>query len=92
MTDHSAFLQGVQAYIEKNPEAAAYVADFVSRGIDMSRRAALERAADMEVALCLALSKRDKKHATATIISKLKKWNNNSALDWNTTIKELDRK
>lgn len=58
MKDHSLFLQSVSNYIAKNPEAAAYVSDFVAKGLIQSQREILERAADMEVALSVSIAKR----------------------------------
>ena len=86
---HQAFLRNVRAYIEANPDAAAYVSDYVARGIQASRMSVMERAADMEVALSVAIAKRWKGRESL-ILSKLKKWNGKSSLPWDDEIKALE--
>lgn len=88
---HMAFLQQVQDYVEKHPEVGAYVSDFVARGIEASRMDALHRAADMEVALTVAIAKRWPGRETL-ILSKLKKWNGRSSIPWDDTISMLEGK
>jgi len=90
MNEHYEFYLYVQSYIEKNPECGAYVSDFVAKGIEKARKQANERAADMEVALCVALAKRFK-NSNDVILSKLEKWNSKASLRWDDTI-ELLRK
>jgi hypothetical protein len=90
MNEHYEFYLYVQSYIEKNPECGAYVSDFVAKGIEKARKQANERAADMEVALSVALAKRFK-NGNEVILSKLEKWNPRSSLKWDSTI-ELLRK
>jgi hypothetical protein len=88
---HMAFLQQVQAYIEKYPDVGAYVSDFVARGIEASRLDALHRAADMEVALSVAIAKRWPGRE-GLILSKLKKWNGRSSVPWDDAIELLEDK
>ena len=88
---HMAFMQQVQAYVEKYPEVGAYVSDFVARGIESSRIDVLHRAADMEVALSVAIAKRWPGREEL-ILSKLKKWNGRSAVPWDDTIAMLEKK
>ena len=90
MNEHYEFYLYVQSYIEKNPECGAYVSDFVAKGIEKARKQANERAADMEVALSVALAKRFK-NSNDVILSKLEKWNSKASLRWDDTI-ELLRK
>lgn len=77
----AAFLEGVRRYIEEDPEAAAYVADFVQAGLRAKLNEAYERAADMEVALSVLATKRYK-GADALVRSKLEKWEGRTALRW----------
>lgn len=89
MRDHSAFLNHVRNYVENNPDVGAHVANFVAEGIQLALSETRHRAADMEVALCMALSKRNKKHADSVILSKLKTWVNKSSINWDQTIKDM---
>ena len=91
MNEHIEFYTYVQSYIENNPECGAYVSDFVAKGIEKSRVEAMQRAADMEVALTVALAKKFKK-PDELILSKLEKWQGKSALNWASTIDELRKK
>lgn len=72
-TDYSAFLAYVRNYVAANPEVGAYINDMVAQGINDSRKDALNRAADMETALCVALAKRYNGREEF-ILSTLKKW------------------
>jgi hypothetical protein len=82
------FLAMVESYIKSDPEAAAYVSDYVAHGLNASRKEALERAADMEVALSVMIAKRFKGRETL-VLDKLRKWNGKSALRWDETIDDL---
>lgn len=90
MIEHSQFLTYIKDYISKHPEVAAYINDFIAKGIELSRKEALERAADMEIALCVAIAKRYKGR-DELILSKLKKWNGNSSLRWDDVIETLEK-
>lgn len=79
--ERSIFLEGVRRYIERDPDAAAYVADFVQAGLRAKLNEAYERAADMEVALAVLATKRYK-GADALVLSKLEKWEGKTALSW----------
>ena len=82
------FLELVESYIKSDPEAAAYVSDYVAQGLNASRKEALERAADMEVALSVMIAQRYKGRG-ALVLEKLRKWNGKSALRWDDTINDL---
>ena len=75
------FLHYVKSYIESDPEAAAFVADYVQQGLRERLNKAYERAADMEVALSVLASKRYK-GADALVREKLAKWEGKTALCW----------
>lgn len=91
MLKHASFLQQVQNYVKDNPEVAAHIATFVQAGIEASRRETLERAADMEVALAIAITKRYNMR-DELILSKLTKWQGRSAINWDSTIEMLEKK
>jgi len=82
------FLAMIESYIRNDPEAAAYVSDYVAHGLNASRKEALERAADMEVALSVMIAQRYKGR-NALVLEKLRKWNGKSALCWDDTINAL---
>lgn len=84
-----AFLYGVKNYIKDNPQVAAYVSDFVAKGIEETLKENLERAADMEVALAVAIEKRYKGREDL-ILSKLYKWKDKAAIRWDRTIEMLE--
>jgi hypothetical protein len=79
------FLAFVRGYIKSDPEAAAYVSDSVAAGINASRKEALERAADMEVALSVMIASRYTGREEL-VLGKLRKWNGSSSLRWDDTI------
>ena len=85
------FLIFVRDFVHENPEVAAYISDFVAAGLEASRKELLERAADMEVALAVALAKRYH-HRETLILDKISKWNGKSALRWDDTIKMLEER
>jgi len=82
------FLSIVESYIKSDPEAAAYISNYIARGLNASRVEALERAADMEVALSVMIAQRYKGRE-ASVLDKLRKWNGKSALRWDDTINDL---
>ncbi len=81
MLKHVAFLDSVRAYVAENPDAAAYVTQFVADGLRESLSANVERAADMEVALAIALATRHKT-VPEVIREKLAKWRGKTSLRW----------
>ena len=85
------FLLFVQTYIKGDPEAAAYIPDAVAAGLNESRKQALERAADMEVALSVMIATRYKGREEL-VLSKLRKWHGKSSLRWDDTIAMLEAK
>lgn len=54
------FLLAVKAYVASDPEAAPLVAQAASDGVSEALREALQRGADMETALAVAVAKRYK--------------------------------
>lgn len=79
--ERAQFLDYVRRYIEKDPEAAAYVADHAQAGLRSALNKAYERAADMEVALSALAAKRYK-GADALVKQKLEKWEGKTSLRW----------
>ncbi len=79
--DRGQFFEYVRRYIEKDPEAAAHVADYVQAGLRAKLQQTMERAADMEVALSVLATKRYK-GADALVRSKLQKWEGKTSLRW----------
>lgn len=80
MTDDE-FLMFVRAYVAEHPTVAARVADYATSGLNEALGKAYERAADMEVALVAAVSKR-MKGADGIILSKLEKWVGKTSCRW----------
>ena len=85
------FLMFVRSYVAEHPEVSARVADFASAGLNEALFKAYERAADMEVALVAAVSKK-MKGADGLIMDKLKKWEGKTSCrwDWYTSAKGVD--
>lgn len=75
------FLYYVRQYIETDPETAAHVADYVQAGLRAALAKAYERAADMEVALCVIAAKRYR-GADDLVKQKLEKWEGKTSLNW----------
>jgi len=86
--EREVFLAGVMKYIEKDPEAAAYVADYVQAGLRTALKEANHRAADMEVAL-VTIASRKHKGSDQLIKSKLEKWSGKTSLNWDWLIERL---
>ena len=80
-SERDRFLQFVADYVAADPEAAPMVVQAASAGVAEALREALQRAADMETALAVAMAKRYK-GADALIHDKLKKWEGKTALNW----------
>lgn len=89
MKRHDQFLRSVELYVQSNPEVAAHVSDYVSRGLNTALAQTRERAADMEVALCVAIAKRWPKRESM-ILSKLKKWEGKTSLNWDGMIESFE--
>ena len=79
--ERTQFLEYVKNYIERDPEAAAHVANYVQAGLNKALGQAYERAADMEAALSVLATKRYK-GADALVLDKLRKWEGKTALRW----------
>jgi len=91
MTDHTQFLSYVSNYVRQNPEIAAKVTDFVQHGLNQALNETRERAIDMEVALVAVTAKRFK-GADGLLLSKLKKWEGRTSVNWESLIAELETK
>lgn len=91
MKDHSEFLDHVRNYVDKNPDVAAYVSDAVASGLSTALARSNERAADMEVVVAVLMARKNKT-SNGVIFNKLSKWHNKSALNWTSTLKELEEK
>ena len=89
MKEHEQFLDAVAAYVGRHPEVSAYVASAVSTGLKSALDSTRQRAADMEVALAMALAKRGRKDADKAILAKLSQWEGKTSLQWDDTIKML---
>jgi hypothetical protein len=87
----SQFLDYVRNYVATDPEAAAYVSDFVAAGLQESRKKALERASDMEAALAVAVTRRHS-GSDQFVLDILKKWNGAASLEWGRVIALLEGK
>ena len=85
----ASFLYSVKQYVKDNPHVAAYVSDFVAKGLEETLNENRERASDMEVALAVAIEKRYKGREDL-ILSKLYKWKDRAALRWDRTIEMLE--
>lgn len=79
--DIAQFLSYVTQFCKNNPEAAPHVASAAQHGLEGALKEAYERAADMEVALVAAVSKR-MKDSEGLIKSKLKKWEGRTSCRW----------
>lgn len=75
------FLMFVRAYVTEHPAVAAKVADYATSGLNEALGKAYERAADMEIALVAAVSKK-MKGADSIILSKLEKWEGKTSGRW----------
>jgi hypothetical protein len=87
-TADSEFLSYVRNYVSTHPEVAAYVQQHVAAGISDSLTEAMQRAADMETALALALS-RKYGGSEALIADMIKKWEHRAALKWDWAVEKL---
>jgi hypothetical protein len=86
---HEQFLTTVKNYIEKHPDAAPFVTEYVAAGLEASRQTLLDRLCDMETALLVALSKRFK-GADKLILSKIKPWVGKTSIPLEDTVKDLE--
>ncbi len=81
MIEHAAFLASVRAYVEAHPDVAPHVTEFVADGLRARLAQAVDRAADMEVALAMAVQRRTK-NSDAVIRQKVEKWKGRTSLNW----------
>ncbi len=75
------FLQFIQNYITSDPEAAAYVAEYVQIGLRTALEQSNQRAADMETVI-VALAAKRFEGADALVRERLVRWKGKTALDW----------
>ena len=86
--NHNNFLEYVRSYVSVNPDVAPFVTNYVADGLNSALNQTMERAADMEAALCISLAhKYDSKEEI--IISKIEKWEDKSSLNWSTLLTKL---
>lgn len=91
MSKHAEFLNYVTNYVAANPDVAPLITQPIIDGVVESRKQILERAADMEIALAVAIAQRYTQRDNL-ILSKLKKWSGRSAVRWDDTIEMLEHK
>lgn len=91
MSKHTEFLNYVANYVATNPDVAPLITQPIIDGVVESRKQILERAADMETALAVAIAQRYAQRDNL-ILSKLKKWTGRSAICWDDTIEMLEHK
>jgi hypothetical protein len=91
MNNHHEFLNYVQSYVAQNPDVAPLITQHIIDGIVESRKQILERAADMETALAVAVAQRYQQR-DSLIFSMLKKWNGKTSLRWDGVIEYLEAK
>lgn len=88
------FLATIAEYVRKRPEIAPYITDFIRQGIEQALDESRNRAADMEIALIAALSKRNKKWADELLKDKITKWKDRGSINppaWDEIIKDLSK-
>jgi len=91
--DDHAFLAYVEKYIKDRPEVGAHVADFVARGIELSRKDFIDKSADMEIIISFLLRGGKLKGSDKEFIAaKLEKWNKLCALNWESLLTEWKSK
>lgn len=83
------FLKLVQLYVESDPEVAAHVADFVQAGLSAALRKSNERAGDMEIVVSVLAARRFK-DGDALVLSKLKKWEGQTSINWSWLMEKLE--
>ena len=75
------FLGLVTAYLTAHPEAAGEVSVCIHEGVSAALTRSLQRAADMEVALAISLTKRFK-GGDQIIKEKLRAWDGRTSCNW----------
>lgn len=83
------FMVLIRNYIKQDPEAAAYVSDNVQQGLREALQESRERATDMEI-VAATLAERRYKGSDGLVLSKLKKWEGKSSLEWKHLISKLE--
>ena len=82
------FFNFVMNYIESDPEAAAYISEYVQAGLRAALQMANKRATDMECALAISLSERKSKLREALVKDILSKWRGKTSLNWDRVFEE----
>lgn len=85
------FLDFVRKYVASDPEVAPFVTDHIRQGINDALQRANARAADMETALAIALSRRWK-GSEQLIKDKLKEWDGKTALNWSSFLETNEKR
>ena len=89
--NHDDFLEYVKNYVSDHPDVAPFVTNYVAKGLKEALDLTLERASDMEAALCIALAQRYGSREEI-IFSKIEKWKNRSSLNWDSLLIRLQGK
>lgn len=79
LDERTKFLKAVAEFIKHDPEAAAYVSQFVQAGLHNALTENACRAADMESALMMVINK---KSIPSFVEEKLLKWKDKTSLNW----------
>jgi hypothetical protein len=83
--NHDVFYQYIQDYVKEYPECAAYISDYVSKGISLALDESQRRAADMEVIALVAMQKKNK-NTDSIIKSKLETWRGKTSFNWDSIL------
>jgi len=83
------FLAYIASYVEKDPESAAYIANYVQVGLRKALDEANQRAADMEIVASIMMYKKKWKGQDELVMSKINKWKNKASLNWDGLLKEV---
>lgn len=86
--NHDNFLEYVKNYVSNNPDVAPFVTNYVAYGLNSALNQIMERAADMEAALCISLAQRYGSKEEI-IISRIEKWKDKSSLNWDSLLTKL---
>lgn len=92
MNEHTQFLDYVGAYVKDHPEVAAHVATAAQAGLTAAIMAARQRAADMEMALALAIDGAKNPVRASMIRDTLYRWHGKTSLRWDDYLKQASEK
>lgn len=79
LQERTKFLKSIAEFIKHDPEASAYVSEFVQAGLHAALTENAMRAADMESALMMVVNK---KSLPSFVEEKLLKWKDKTSLNW----------